>query len=256
MSADLSAIFARPIAHRGFHSADDGIIENTPSAIRRAVAHDFAIEVDVQETADGEALVYHDYTLDRLAEGSGRVIAQSSEDLCRIHMKTGTDRLWLLKDLFGEVAGKVPLVIEIKSLMQRDAQADFVCRVCDQVAAYDGPVCIKSFDPDMLSVARGHRPDVLRGIVADGAEPGPQYARYSRVDRFILRHMLHAPRTRPHFVSYAVNDLPKAGPAVLHSLFKLPMMCWTVRTREQREKAERHGAQIVFEGFDPDLSAA
>jgi len=252
MTSDLKAIFARPIAHRGFHNADDGIIENTPTAISQAIAHNFAIEVDVQETADGEALVFHDYTLDRLAEGSGRVIEQTSADLMRVHMKTGTDKLWLLKDLFDLVDGKVPLVIEIKSLMRRDAQGDFVRTVADQVADYKGPACIKSFDPDMLSHARAHRPQVLRGIVADGAEPGPDYARYGRVDRFILRHILHAPRTRPHFVSYGVKDLPKAGPSLLRSVFNVPLMCWTVRTREQRDRARRFADQMVFEGFDPD----
>jgi len=254
MTPDLKAIFARPIAHRGFHNAEDGIIENTPTAISQAVEHDFAIEVDVQETADGEALVFHDYRLDRLAEGSGPVSGQQSAELLRLHMKTGTDRLWLLQDLFDLVDGKVPLIIEIKSLMRRDAQGDFVRTVCDQVAAYTGPACIKSFDPDMLSHARAHTPSVLRGIVADGAEPGPDYARYGRVDRFILRNILHAPRTRPHFISFGVKDLPKAGPSLLRSVFKTPIMCWTVRTREQRDRARRYADQMVFEGFDPDLA--
>lgn len=254
MSPDLEAIFARPIAHRGLHDADNGIMENSPSAVREAIDRSFGIEVDIQETADGEALVFHDYTLDRLAEGSGKVIDYSSKALEKIHMKTGTDKLWLLQDLFSLVEGKVPLVIEIKSLMRSDAQGDFVRHVVDQVAAYNGPVCIKTFDPDMLSIARDHKREVLRGIVADGAEPGRTYVSFSRVDRFILRHLLHAPRTRPNFVSYGVKDLPKAGPSLLRSVFKLPLMCWTVRTREQREIAARYADQVVFEGFDPDKS--
>lgn len=252
MSNDLQAIFSRPVAHRGFHDADNGIIENTPSAINRAVEHNLAIEVDLQETADGKALVFHDYTLDRLAEGTGKVIDFSSGDLLAIHMRTGTDKLWLLQDLFDLVDGKVPLVIEIKSLMRRDAQGDFVRSVTDQIAGYRGPACLKSFDPDMLSIARSRNSAVLRGIVADGAEPGPSYARYSRTDRFILRHLLHAPRTRPNFISYGINDLPKAGPSLLRSVFKVPLMAWTVRTREQRLRADRYADQIVFEGFDPD----
>ncbi|MCX2723114.1 glycerophosphodiester phosphodiesterase family protein [Roseibium salinum] len=256
MTPELDAIFARPIAHRGYHDADNGIIENTPTAIRRAIEKNFAIEVDVQETADGEALVFHDYTLDRLAEGAGNVIGQSSADLVQVHMKTGTDKLWLLQDLFDLVDGKVPLVIEIKSHLRRDAQADFVRHVTDQVTAYRGPACIKTFDPDMLSIARAHNSSVLRGIVADAAAPGPDYGLHGRMDRFILRHILHAPRTRPHFISYSIKDLPMAGPILMRSLFKLPLMCWTVRTREQREKAARYADQIVFEGFDPDKGPA
>lgn len=254
MTPDLKTIFARPVAHRGFHDADNGIIENTPSAVQRGMECGFGIEVDVQETADGEALVFHDYTLDRLVEGSGKVIDQTSKSLAQLHMKTGTDRLWLLQDLFDLVDGKTPLVIEIKSLLRRDAQGDFVRRVTEQVAAYDGPACIKSFDPDMLSIAKSHKPSVLRGVVADGATPGPNYVRHSRVDRFILRHLLHYPRTGPHFVSYGVKDLPKPATSLLRSMFKVPVMCWTVRTREQRMIAARYADQIVFEGFNPNES--
>lgn len=254
MTSELETIFARPVAHRGYHDADKGIIENSPSAVSGAKDRTFGIEVDVQETADGEALVFHDYTLERLAEGTGKVIDWHSKDLTRIQMKTGTDKLWLLQDLFDLVDGKVPLVIEIKSLMRRDAQGDFARHVTDQVARYQGPACLKTFDPDLLGHIKDHNSAVLRGIVADGAQPGPDYARFGRTDRFILRHILHAPRTRPHFISYGVKDLPKAGPSLLRSVFNRPLMAWTVRTREQRAIAARHADQIVFEGFDPDAA--
>ncbi|MTH97716.1 glycerophosphodiester phosphodiesterase family protein [Roseibium sp. RKSG952] len=249
---DLKAIMARPIAHRGFHMPDDGVIENTPSAISAAMDRNFGIEVDVQETADGKALVFHDDTLDRLADGTGPVIGQTASELTCIDMQTGTDKLWRLEDLLGLVDGRVPLVIEVKSLMRPDAQADFVRHVVDQVAAYKGPACIKSFDADMLSVAKAHNRHVLRGIVADGAHNKGDYRRFTRIDRFIMRHILHAPRTRPHFVSYGVNDLPRLGPTVLRRLFNVPLMTWTVRTTGQREIAARYADQIVFEGFNPD----
>ncbi|MTI44206.1 glycerophosphoryl diester phosphodiesterase [Roseibium hamelinense] len=250
--SDLDAIMARPIAHRGYHDADNGIIENTPSAISAAVEHGFGIEVDVQETADGEALVFHDYTLDRLADGTGKVIDTPAAALTRMNMRTGTDSLWLLSDLFDLVDGRVPLVIEIKSLMTRGAQQDFVKHVVDQVAAYRGPACIKSFDADMLSIARGHNPAVLRGVVADGAHNKADYRRFTRMDRFILRNMLHTPRTRPHFISYGINDLPALGPSFWRKAFGIPIMTWTVRTADQRDRATRYADQIVFEGFDPD----
>ncbi|XYK80620.1 MAG: glycerophosphodiester phosphodiesterase family protein [Labrenzia sp.] len=252
MSPELAAIFARPIAHRGYHDASNGIIENTPTAIQRAVDKDFGIEVDVQQTSDGEALVFHDDDLDRLADGSGPVSGRSSADLVKLQMRTGTDHLWLLQDLFDLVDGRVPLVVEIKSLLRRDAQGDFVRRVVDQVDAYKGPACIKTFDPDMLAVAKEYNNSVLRGIVADAARPGPDYTRHSRMDRFILRHLLHFPRTSPHFISYGVNDLPSPGPSMMKKVFKTPIMAWTVRTPGQLEVAKRFADQIVFEGFDPD----
>jgi hypothetical protein len=88
--------------------------------------------------------------------------------------------------------------------------------------AYKGPACIKTFDPDMLAVAKAHNNSVLRGIVADAARPGPDYTRHSRMDRFILRHLLHFPRTSPHFISYGVNDLPSPGPSMMKKVFRDP----------------------------------
>lgn len=251
---DLDDIMARPIAHRGYHDADAGCMENTPPAIQAAMDKSFGIEVDLQETADGDALVFHDYTLDRLTEASGAVIDRPTAALTNVSMKAGGERLWLLQDLFDLVDGRVPLIIEIKSLSRRDAQADFVRNVIDQVAAYRGPAAIKTFDPDMLAVARSHNPGVLRGIVADAARPEADFLRYTRMERFILRNMLHAPRTRPHFVSYGIQDLPSLPPRLFRNLFGYPLMTWTVRTREQRERAALYADQMVFEGFDPSAS--
>ncbi|MBD1545912.1 glycerophosphodiester phosphodiesterase family protein [Roseibium aggregatum] len=249
---DVGQIMTRPIAHRGYHNIDAGVIENTPTAIAAAVEKTFAIEVDVQETADGDALVFHDYTLDRLTEADGRVIERPTASLTGIAMKEGGDRLWLLQDLFDLVDGRVPLVIEIKSLMRPGAQADFVRNVVDRVAAYKGPAAIKSFDPDMLSIAKAHRPHVLRGIVSEAMRPEGEYMRMTRMERFILSKMLHLPRTRPHFISYGIRSLPAAAPSFCRKVLGLPVMTWTVRTRDQRDRAARYADQIVFEGFDPD----
>ena len=251
MTPDLQPIFARPIAHRGLHDAEAGILENSPSAIEAAIASGFGIEVDVQETADGEALVFHDYTFDRLTEHTGDVIGLRASEVKAVSMRNGKDKLWLLQDLFDLTASRVPLVVEIKSRRRRDAQADFVRRVVDLSGAYKGPVCIKSFDPDMLSVARAHNPRLLRGIVADAMPPNGEAARLSRVERFALRHILHAPRTRPHFISYCHTDLPMAGPSLFRRFFGLPTMTWTVKSAEDQIQALRHSDQIVFEGFTP-----
>lgn len=247
----LQEIFAAPIAHRGFHDKSVARIENTPSAVAAAIEKGFGIEVDLQETSDGKALVHHDYALERLVDGTGRVIDQTAAELTRLSMKQGGDKLWLLQDLLDLTAGRVPLVIEIKSRKARDAQADFVRGILDVLETYKGPACIKSFDPDMLSVARAYKPHILRGIVSYGFTDAEAKTRHTRMDRFILRHLLHAPRTAPHFVSYGVKDLPAMGPSLLKKLKGTPIMSWTVRTPEDRERAALYADQIVFEGFDP-----
>lgn len=249
---DLSWLTARPIAHRGYHDIEAGRVENTPTAIQAAMNHDFAIEVDLQETADGEAMVFHDFNLDRLARGSGPVCEKTAAELCQLSMKESEDRLWTLQDLLDLVDGKVPLMIEVKSRMLPGAQGDFVRRIAEQLAPYQGPASIKSFDPDMLSILRQVAPQIPRGALADGTPNTGEYRRYTRIERFAFRHLLHSIRTRPSFVSYGIRDLPAVGPSILRKVFGLPVVTWTVKTREHRETAAKHADQIVFEGFDPD----
>ncbi|MFN4012210.1 MAG: glycerophosphodiester phosphodiesterase family protein [Pannonibacter sp.] len=249
---DTSWIVARPIAHRGFHTAAAGIIENSPTAIAEAISRNYAIEVDLQETADGRAIVFHDDDLDRLADASGPVIARPAEELVAIRMKSGSDRLWLFEELLEQVAGRVTLVVEVKSLNKADAQAAFVRRICDIVRSYKGPLVLKSFDPDMLSVMRAYAPEIPRGIVADRTPNEGEYRQLTRMDRFIMRHLLHVPRTRPHFISYHYKDLPMAGPSLLRKIFGLPIMAWTLRNPADTAQALAHADQIIFEGFEAD----
>src|SRR5215208_2222472 len=98
-------LIARPIAHRGLHDAKRGIIENTRSAFAAAMASNYAIECDVQLAADGEAVVFHDDTLDRLALAQGPLIARTSAELKSIMLRGSTDRIGTLADLLGEVRG-------------------------------------------------------------------------------------------------------------------------------------------------------
>jgi len=250
--SDLSWLTARPIAHRGYHDLDAGRVENTPTAIQAAIDNDFAIEVDLQETSDGEALVFHDFKLDRLARDSGQVIERTSTELCSLAMKESEDRLWLLQDLLDLVDGKVPLMIEVKSKMLTGAQDAFIRRIAALVADYKGPVSIKSFDPDMLSILRHVAPQITRGALADGTPNKGEYRRYTRIERFAFRHLLHTVRTKPDYISYGIRDLPAIAPSFLRRCFGLPVVTWTVKTSEHRQRAALYADQIVFEGFDPD----
>ncbi|NND17548.1 MAG: phosphodiesterase, partial [Silicimonas sp.] len=54
-------LLTRPIAHRGLHDVTDGRPENSRAAVRAAIARDYSIEIDLQPSADGVAMVFHDY---------------------------------------------------------------------------------------------------------------------------------------------------------------------------------------------------
>src|SRR4051794_30278484 len=106
---------ARPVAHRGLHDYARGIIENMPGAAAAAVAANFAVECDIQLTADGEAMVHHDGVLGRLTEGSGALKGKTSAELKQVAFKGTPEKMMSLGELCARVAGRVPLLIEVKS---------------------------------------------------------------------------------------------------------------------------------------------
>jgi glycerophosphoryl diester phosphodiesterase len=254
---DLAFLTGRPIAHRGYHEIGAGRVENTLSAFAAAVDRNFAIECDVQRTADGEAVVFHDFTLDRLTTGIGRVDALPLAAVQTVAFKAAADeRIPTLRQMLDAVAGRVPIVVEVKSEFGRPSDLRLVTRTVEVLRGYGGPVAVMSFDPEIVAALARLAPDLPRGIVADDASDPHHYGALGPLQRFALRHILHAPRTRPHFVSYSIRHLPAPGPTLLRRMFGLPLICWTVRTAEQRAKAARETDQITFEGFDADQPPA
>ena len=141
---------ARPVAHRGYHDAYAGRIENSLKAAAAAVDKGFSIEADLQLSADGVPMVFHDDTLDRLTEGRGPVSARTAAELSAIPlMDGGGDTIPTLQAFLDLVAGRVPLVLEMKSDMRRGA--GIAAPVADVLAGYDGPVAVMSFDPEIVA---------------------------------------------------------------------------------------------------------
>ena len=240
---------ARPIAHRGLHDAARGIIENMPGAVQATIAGNFSIEVDIQLTADGEAMVHHDDALGRLTEGSGALLGKTAAELKAVTFKSTPERMMSLGDLCTLVAGRVPLVIEVKSHFDGDRR--LVSRMAEVLSSYSGPAVGMSFDPDQVLALRELMPSRARGIVAEREYTEEDWPEASPEQRRGMSHLRHAFRTRPHFVAYWVNELPAAAPWIAHHVFGLPLLTWTVRTPDQRTRAARHADQMIFEGFVP-----
>jgi len=240
---------ARPVAHRGLHDAARGIIENMPGAVQAAIAGNFSIEVDIQLTADGEAMVHHDDALGRLTDGSGALRGKTAAELRAVTFKNTPERMMSLGDLCTLVAGQVPLVIEVKSHFDGDRR--LVSRMAEVLAAYSGPAVGMSFDPDQVLALRELIPSRARGIVAEREYTAVDWPEASPEQRRGMTHLRHAFRTRPHFVAYWVNELPAAAPWIARNIFGLPLLTWTVRTPDQRARAARHADQMIFEGFVP-----
>ena len=245
----LDWLIARPVAHRGLHDAARGVIENTPSAFAAAAAANYAIECDLQISADGEAMVTHDDALGRLTEGSGRLDAMTAAELKRVPYRATADRMITLGELCELVASRVTLVVEVKSHFDGDRQ--LVKRMAEVLSSYSGPVVGMSFDPDQVVALREIMPKLTRGIVAQRSYDDGYWAKLTKAQRDTMLHLKHGFRTQPHFVAYSVQQLPAPPPWIARNVFGCPLLAWTVRTPEQRATAARSADQMIFEGFTP-----
>lgn len=245
----LDWLTARPLAHRGLHDAAAGVIENTASAFTAAIAGDYGIEADLQISADGEAMVHHDNALGRLTEGSARLADMTAAAIKAVRFKASTDRILALGELCDLVDGRATLLLELKSRFDGDLR--LVQRAADILASYAGPVAVMSFDPAWVEALRTNAPGLTRGIVAERHYAHHEWDRLPPSEKRRMAHLLHALRTRPHFVAYSVNDLPAAAPWIARQVFGRPLLTWTVRSDDDRRRAARWADQIVFEGIRP-----
>lgn len=231
--ARLDALFAKPFAHRGLHGG--GVLENSRAAFRAALDAGHGIELDVQVSADGEAVVIHDYSLDRLAGLPDKVCGLVMRELERIRLTRTEETIPSLAEVLALIAGRAPLLIEVKS-PGRD-----VAPLCEAVrralASYIGPVAVMSFNPAIGHWFANHAPEVLRGLVA--TEDGkPSRGRLKRW--FSLRW------SRADFLAYDIRDLPSRFVAAARAR-GMKAGTWTVRTDAQRETAAAHADQIIYE---------
>lgn len=248
-------LVARPIAHRGLHDRAAGIIENTRAAARAAVAHGFPIECDVQLAADGDAMVFHDDGLERLVGRSGLVRETSAQALCAMPLEGAEDgeTIPTLAEFLATLAGRTPLVLEIKSRFDGDMR--LTRRTLDLLAEYAGPVAVKSFDPGVVAQVRAAAPHLPRGFIGEATYAHPSWDGLSPVQKHAFANLLHYDDMQPHFLSWSVRDLPCGAPHLCRRLVGMPVMAWTVRDPETRASAAAYADQMVFEGFLPRAPA-
>ena len=232
--SELERLGAVPFAHRGLHGG--ALVENSGGAIAAAVAQGWGVELDVQLSADGEAMVFHDYELDRLTMEQGPVARRTAAELQAIRLRVGDAVMPRLAEILQTVAGRVPLLIEVKSRGRRSAP--LCAAVARALEAYGGPVGVMSFNPQVPGWFERHAPEVLRGLVV--TEQGKKGLR-GRIER-----LLASWRSRADFLAYDIRDLP-SGFAAGARRRGLPVFTWTVRSDSDRARAAAHADQIIFE---------
>jgi glycerophosphoryl diester phosphodiesterase len=241
---------ARPIAHRGLHGS--GVAENSLAAAEAAVAGGFAIECDVRLSSDEQVFVFHDDDLDRLTNLAGSFAAKSAAAIRAARLKGSPESPPTFAAFLAAVAGRTPVVCELKSGFDRDWRlAD---RIVPLAESYAGPLAFKSFDPDLIAYIRLRWPNLGPpgrprpiGIVAEAAYDDPYWAFLTPAQKRSLAAFDHRGRSLPDFLSWSVADLPHRTPFFEKQLRGLPVMAWTVRNAQQRMAAEKWADQIVFE---------
>lgn len=231
-------------AHRGLHGA--GVPENSRAAFAAALAQGHGIELDVRRSSDGQPVVFHDETLDRLTGESGPVARRSAAQLGQVVLSGSADTIPTLRQVLAEVAGRAPVLIEVKS--DRETRIAALCLAVRRVLeGYTGPHAVMSFDPRVSHWYSVHSPYTVRGLVVSEGEDRALPGRIRR--RLALWH------ARPDFLAYDVRDLPSRFAAAQRRR-GLPVLTWTVRSPEYRERAADHADAAIFEGTAPQRDPA
>jgi glycerophosphoryl diester phosphodiesterase len=240
--SDISWLTSRPIAHRGYHDLNNKIWENTLSAFGRAIERGYAIECDVHLSSDGVPVVFHDGGLKRLAGADGYVWQRTAAEFGAMQIGGTADHAPTLKEMLDFVAGRVPLVIELKGTPGKDD--GLVERVCTLLRAYEGQAAIMSFDHWLIREFPKHAEGIPAGLTAWGAEPHEWEAHFAMLGNSIS------------FVSYAVDHLPNPFVSFVRSRLGMPVITWTVRNDKAVTQTFEHADQMTFEGFEPEIALA
>lgn len=209
------------IAHRGF--ADCGT-ENALETLRRATDVADAVEFDVRLAGDGEPVVFHDRTVDRLTGACGPIAAHTAAELAELALDGTAGTIPTLAAVLDALEG--PVVVDLKA-------DDVTDRLLGLLRAYDGSVLVSAFDPDVLAALPGDVDVALLCAPAGFQEDLPEEAPAdvgAAVDRAAG---MDATAVHPH-----VSQCSPGAVATAHGA-GLRVNAWTVRSREVAAALQR-----------------
>ena len=231
-------------AHRGLHNSDRA--ENSMSAFKAAVDGGYGIELDIRLSKDGQLVVFHDDTLDRVCGREGKVIDFTAEELATFKLRGTDDGVPLFSDVLALVDGKVPLLVEIKE----DPGVNAVSvAACQMLKGYKGDFIIESFNPLSLRTVKKNYPEVPRGILSHRYY---EYEPFRKPLYFALQSLLLNFLCRPAFIAYDHKHAKSFALRSVRKLFRAPTLAWTVRSAEDEKIARENGFKgIIFENYIP-----
>ena len=233
----------RAFAHRGLHTMDQSVPENSLPAFRLAVDSGYGAELDIQMTRDGQVVVFHDDDLKRGCGVDGRICDLTLEELKDLRLFGSEERIPLFSEVLEIFAGREPLIVELKTAPNALGLCTASARMLQE---YDGPACIESFDPWIVQYFRRNDPKRVRGQLLNarkGYRGLPGYL------GFALSRGLMNVIARPHFLAHS---LEKKSPSVrLCEKLGAMRVCWTAREKELHDRRMEENDAVIFEGYSP-----
>lgn len=237
--------FLRPYAHRGLWG--EGVPENSLAAFRSAAEAGFAIELDVQLSADGVVMVFHDYTLDRVCGQTGRLSDLTADELSRIPLSgVASECIPTLQQVLEAVGGRVPLLIELKG---ESGDTRLVPALLKALEGYQGLYCMESFNPLLLRAVKKQAPHVVRGLLS--TDLIKEKRKGSKLLNFALSKLLVTFLCRPAFHAWDGHHSRRVALRVGIRLFGAASLVYTVRDEKAYASYIEKGIFPIFEGFLP-----
>lgn len=244
-----SGFLEKPIAHRALHDVTKGRPENSRAALRAAVSAGYAIEIDLQLASDGRAMVFHDYDLKRLTGQSGALRQMTAAALGQVPLLHGDEGIPTFAEVLEIVAGRVPLLVEIKDqdgAMGPEVGALEAAAVGD-LAGYEGPVAVMSFNPHSVAELARLAPHLPRGLTTCGFLPQD----WPTLPVAVCDHLRGIPdydRAGASFISHAWRylDAPRVAELAAQGA---DILCWTIRSARDEAEARKRAANVTFEGY-------
>lgn len=230
-----------PIAHRGLHDLEAGIPENSFAAFTEAIGHGYGIELDVQLTQDKKIVVFHDYSLGRMTGHPGKVRDLDWPELRKLRLARTGEGIPLFSDLLELVAGRAPLLIEVKN---EGKTGPLEQGVIDALSDYKGEFAVQSFNPYVVQYFFKHAPYIIRGQLASNFK-GEDLAGWKK---FLLRYLLLNFISKPAFIAYEYGALPRWLARRVKNKGLL-LLAWTVKNPEDYARAKKEFDNVIFENF-------
>ncbi|MDG2404967.1 MAG: glycerophosphodiester phosphodiesterase family protein [Paracoccaceae bacterium] len=246
------AFLQQPIAHRGLHDSSAQRAENSRAAISAAIDHGYGIEIDLQLSSDGHAMVFHDYELDRVTNQSGFTNLRTAAELSDIALhNSGGETIPTLVEILALIGGRAPLLIELKD--QDGQMGPHVGRLerstAQALLGYLGPIAVMSFNPHSVLQMANLAPDIPRGLTCSSYSL-QDWPYLPKGTRNRLRGIPDYDPTKSCFISHGAQDLSRHRVTDLKAQ-GADVLCWTITSETAETKARKFADNVTFEGYYP-----